>query len=203
MSSANPAPPRSGLLLTRVSVGLLLLLGTFLILRSFIVPILWASVVVFMTWGLYERACRMSGRPQLTAGLFTLSVLLLFGIPSLWVLISLAEQTAGLVRAAQGWISAGAPLPGWLMDIGWLGPRIEELRSQALQGTGELGPHLVRLGRGLSEQLIGVARGAVQSALSFLITLVTAFVLYVNGRNVVEGARRLMLHIFPDRPPDF
>jgi len=199
----NPATsgPRAGLIVTRIVIGLLLIGTTLIVLQSFIVPMAWAAIVAFMTWGLYARTSRVLGKPRLTAFLYTLAVFLLFGIPAVFLLVAVAEQGTKLGRAAQEWIAAGTPLPPWLTELRWLGPHIESLRRHGIPGMEQIGPHLARFGAGLSQGLLIMGAGLARNVFEFAVTLVTLYVLYLEGEGICEYARGLSAQLFPNRSP--
>ncbi len=70
-----------GLMAARVVGAILLLLGTFLVMRPFLVPMVWAGILAYMTWPLFVRLRNWSSRPRLSAGLFTLAVFLVVAFP--------------------------------------------------------------------------------------------------------------------------
>ena len=53
------------------------------ILKYFIVPVLWACIIAYMTWPMYKRILRMfnSNRPTLSASIMISLVILVVGIP--------------------------------------------------------------------------------------------------------------------------
>ena len=53
------------------------------ILKYFIVPVLWACIIAYMTWPLYKRIQNLCGenRPALSATLMTSLLMLVVGIP--------------------------------------------------------------------------------------------------------------------------
>lgn len=191
-----------GLPLTRVAVGLLLGVGVFLVLRPFLVPAAWAATLGFVTWGPYARVRAATGRPNLTALLFTLAALLLLGIPTVWLLVLLIEQAIALLRAGQEWVAGGAVLPAWLLGLHWIGPRLQQILHEGAS-TGDLVPQMGQIVRALSQQVLSIAGGVAQNVFAFLITVVTLYVVYSEGESLVARARRVLVYVFPSRPPEF
>ena len=93
--------PRLGLTIARIGLVLGLMFATLLVLQPFLVPMAWAGVVAYMTWGIYARVRRETGHPAITAALFALFVLLLFGLPAVWMMVAVAEQATRLAEALQ------------------------------------------------------------------------------------------------------
>jgi predicted PurR-regulated permease PerM len=203
MESRLAGAPRLGLTLSRLGFGLLLLVAALLVVRPFLVPAVWAATVAIMTWGLYARACRMTGRPRAMAGLFTLATFLVLGVPTVWLLVMVIDESIRLIDAAQAWIEAGAVLPAWLAGNRWLGPPLERLISQPLPGAGELGPRLLAVGSALSQQVLAIAGGVAQNVFAFLVTMITLYVFYSDGERITAHGRRLFAYLFPDRPAGY
>ena len=192
-----------GLPVARIGVGLLLLGVTLVILRPFLIPAVWAATIAYMTWGPFQRVVRLTWRPHAAAALFTLAIFLLLGVPVAWLLALGIEESIDLITAAQEWIAAGAPLPAWLTENAWLGPRIERLAARPLPGADELGPRLLAVARALSQRVLAVAGGVAGNVFAFLVTLITLYVFYAEGERMTARGRRLFAYVFPLRPADY
>jgi predicted PurR-regulated permease PerM len=195
--------PLLGLAIARIGIVLGLMLATFFVLRPFIVPMTWAAVVAYMTWGIYAHVRARTGRPAITAALFALVVLLLFGLPAVWMLVAVAEQATRLAEAVQVWIAGGAQLPGWLVTLPYVGEHIEEVYRGAVFDLGRVEPVLGQLGRFISGLLLTAIGGALGNTVEFLFTVITLYVFYLDGERIVAQSRRILAHLFPDRPPEF
>jgi len=192
---------RTGLLLTRIAGALVLLAAAYLVLRPFLVPMVWAAIGAYVTWPLYARARARLRRPTLTAGLFTLSVLVLIGIPIGWFIVALADQGTALARVTIEWLHAGAPLPEWLGSNAWVQRQIEALRSLAMPT--DVTPYLAGIGRQLSNTLVALGGGLARNVFAFAVTLVGLFTLYVNGEGLLRHARRILAAFYPTTSPQF
>lgn len=195
--------PRVGLAIARIGLVLGLLVATILVLRPFLAPMAWAAIVAFMTWGLYRRARAATGRPALTAAAFAVFVLLIMGLPTAWLLVLVAEQATRLAEVGQAWVSAGAQLPQWLVDLPYVGWRLANLYQEAMRDLSTVEPMLGQVGKFASGLLLTAIGGALGNTVDFLFTVVTLYVFYVEGERIVSHARRLLTRIFPDRPPEF
>jgi predicted PurR-regulated permease PerM len=198
-----PASPRPGLLLTRIGVGLLLLVVTLIILRPFLVPAVWAATIAYMTWGTFQRASRATGRPRLVAFGFTLVTFLLLGVPAVWLMVLAIDESIRLLGVAQEWIQAGTPLPAWITESRWLGPAIERRLAEPLPGAGELGPRLLAVMRALTQQVLAVAGSVAENVFAFLVTVISLYVIYADGERIAAAVRRLFAFVFPERPADY
>src|ERR1700751_3305843 len=109
-------------------VLLLLLVGCLLVLRPFVSALLWAVVLCFSSWPLYQRLLKLvRGRRTLAALLMALGMILIILLPFLVVGLTLADNVKELTSAAQAWLSAGqhGP-PGWLAKVPVVGQQATE-----------------------------------------------------------------------------
>lgn len=105
------------------AVVLLLLVGCVLVLRPFFSPLLWAVVLTFSTWPVYERLrAALHGWRNTAALAMTLLLAGAFVLPLVLVSASLADNAQMLVRAVRDTFAEGPPAPpAWLEAVPWLG----------------------------------------------------------------------------------
>jgi predicted PurR-regulated permease PerM len=194
---------RPGLVVARVGAGLGLAAAALIVLRPFLVPLLWAAIAAYTTWPLFVWVGRVTGRPRLAAALLTAAVAFGLGVPLGWVLATVANEAAHLVLLLQQ--SAGGPLtlPDWIASRAWLREPIEQLRATWLLDTHALRDLFTRNLSEVSSQLLSLAGGLARNVIQFAITLMALFVLYLDGEKVLAQARRLSAVFFPAAPEDF
>jgi predicted PurR-regulated permease PerM len=202
MVSTARAEPRPGLLLARVGVGLLLLGVTVAIVLPFLMPAVWAATIAYMTWTPYRWVSEATGRPRVTAFLFTLATFLLLGIPTVWLLALAIDESVHLIGVGQEWIRAGAPLPAWITENRWVGPPLQRLLSEPLEGVRDYAPRLLEVGRALSQQVLSAAGSVAENVFGFLVTIVMLYVFYCEGERLATRGRRIFVYLFPRRLPD-
>ena len=98
----------------RIVGAAILFVATLLVLRPFVIPMLWAAILAYLTWPLYLRLAARTRRRELSAAAFALLVALGLGIPVALVIVSVANDASNLASNALEWQRAGAPLPDWL-----------------------------------------------------------------------------------------
>lgn len=194
---------RVGHVLARVGGGLLLLYGTYLVLRPFLVPIVWAAIIAYVTWPVFRAARRITERPRLVAGVITLTVALGVGVPLGWMLAVLANEATALATRLAGWVSAGAPPPLWVVDRPWLAARIDQLEVREYLDPTKLAGYATQYGTIISTRLVDLAGGVARNVFAFSITLVLLFAFYTDGERLLQHARRLADVIFPRAPAAF
>lgn len=197
------AGPSAGAVVARLAGGLGLLAGALLVLRPFLIPIAWACIAAYVTWPPVAALRRRTGRPHLAAGIGTLTVGLGLGLPVAWVLVALATEAGHLVGVVRGWVETGMPLPAWLTVRPAIAERLEELRASAGLEPSEAVRFATQRAAAITSRLVDLAGGIAANAFRFTITLVTLYVLYLEGEPLVAHARRLARVVFPRAPAGF
>lgn len=204
MSEPSPAPRAApGVVAARLAAAALLLGGTLLVLRPFLVPLVWAAILVVVTWPLYRRLSAATGRPQLAAGVMTGAVAVLVGIPFLLLLGTLVQEVTDGVAQVLAWRESGSPLPSWLTETE-LGRRgLDLLQRSGLARPEAAGEMLGRVGTATSRGVVALAGGFASNLLKFGVTLVAQFAFYANGERILALVRRLAPLLFPVAPAQF
>ena len=79
------------------------------ILKYFIVPVLWACIIAYMTWPIYKRIQRICGmnRPTLSATVMTSMLILVVGLPFTFAIFLLQHEGRNLFFDLQRQLSSG------------------------------------------------------------------------------------------------
>jgi predicted PurR-regulated permease PerM len=196
----RPLDPRAGSVAARVGGALALLAATLYVMRPFLVPIVWAGILAYVTWPLFRAVRRHTKRPRLSAGLFTGAVALGVGIPVAWVLVALATEATHLIGLAREWLDAGAPFPEWVMTRPWLAERATEIRDNAIVEPTAVLQYVTRYASQVSGRLVEVAGGLASNVFKFTITVLALFFFYLDGERLGAHAGRLTKIVFPSAP---
>ena len=196
----RPLDPRTGSVSARVGGGLALLAATLWVMRPFLVPIVWAGILAYVTWPLFRTVRRHTRRPRLSAGLFTGAVALGVGVPVAWVLVALAGEANHLIGLLRQWLDAGAPLPEFVMTRPWLAERVVEVRDNAIVDPTAVLRYVTRYASQVSGQLVEIASGLATNVFKFAISVLSLFFFYVDGERLGTQAGRLAKIVFPTAP---
>jgi len=188
---------RAGSVVARVGGGVVLLVLSAWVLRPFLVPVVWAGILAYVTWPLYRFVRHHTRRPRLASGLFTLATALVVGVPVAWILVALAGEATHLISAARAWVEAGAPLPDVVMQRPWLAERLTRLRDESVVEPRAIAEYATRYASQVSSQLLNIAGGLASNAFKFAITVVTLFFFYLDGERLIDYAQRLTRVVFP------
>jgi predicted PurR-regulated permease PerM len=177
--------------------------GTLLVLQPFVVPLLWAAILAFVTWPLYHRLAERAKRRELAAAGFALAVALAFGVPVALVLANLASELTGIARDAIAWQQAGAPLPAWLTENEYGQRATQLLRESHLLDPERLGEYLAQVGNATAGAVVALAGSVARNLLKLGVMIVGLYGFYVSGPRIVELGKRLAPLLFPVAPARF
>jgi len=195
MNEAHPP-----LWLRRALIAVLLsvlLLAGLVVLQPFVTAVVWAAILVYVSWPLYQRLlARLHGRRGLAA--FTMTLVLavvLVAVPA-WLLFMLQREGYGAMRDAVALLRAGVELPEPLAAIPWLGPWLEE-QLALLGGDREtLGRQLAAMseqwGQWLGARAVSLLGDLGLNAMRFAIALLTAFFLFRDGERLIAQSRQVL-----------
>jgi predicted PurR-regulated permease PerM len=184
----------------RVGGGLALLAATLWVMQPFLVPIVWAGILAYVTWPLFRAVRRHTRRPRLSASLFTGAVALGVGIPVAWLLVALASEANHLIALSRQWLDAGAPFPDWVMSRPWLAERATEIRDNAIVDPTAVLQYATRYASQVSGRLVEVASGLASNVFKFAISVLSLFFFYLDGERLGVHAGRLARIVFPTAP---
>ncbi len=97
------------------------------ILKYFIVPVLWASIITYMTWPMYKRIQRLCGehRPTLSASIMISLVVLVVGVPLTVAIFILQHEGRNLYFDLHRQLSSGhLSVPDFIRDLPLIGKEI-------------------------------------------------------------------------------
>lgn len=160
-----------------------LIMGCFVVLRPFLSAILWAVILSFSTWPVYQRIERaVAGRKAPAAGLMVLSVAAVLVLPLALLGASLAENVSALLEMARQLLSEGpSDPPAWVAKLPVMGSRLHD-RWQAMAGSGaKLTEELMQYLVPLRDWGLRVAANMGEGILYLSLSVFIAFFLYRDG----------------------
>ncbi len=175
--------------------------GCGLVMRPFVLDILWAAILCFVTWPLYELLLKwLRGRRTLVAAIMTILLLLVLFIPFFVIGLKFTDS----IRAAMEWLEAhkqtGLPLPPvWVERIPLAGAKLSEYWS-ALAADEEtvanrLMPWIQKAGLWLLQHSVDLGQGIGHLAISVMI----AFFIYRAGDGVTARLREMFQQVSGDK----
>lgn len=180
-----------------------LLLGSLWILRPFLGPAIWATMVVVATWPFMLRIEQILWRKRLLAvTVMSLLLLLLFVVPLTMAIVTLVENADIMAGWARGVTTYRLPEqpPGWLLQLPLLGSLIERLWAEVnLEGLREWLPRLTPYAGNLTRWFVSEVGNVGVLLLQFLMTVVIAAVMYATGEDALKLVQRFARRLGGDR----
>lgn len=187
---------------TRTTLAVLfigiLIAASFWVLRPFLAAFLWATMIVVATWPmLLTVQARLWGRRGLAAAVMTLLLLLVFIVPfslAIATIVGKADEIAAWVKSLATFTVP--PPPAWFGNIPFFGPKLSEQWQQlAALSSADLSAYLAPYAGKLVRWFVDQAGSVGMMILQFLLTVIIAAILYINGETAAAGvesfARRL------------
>lgn len=180
-----------------VALGLL----AFAILQPFIVPIAWATIMVYTTWPMYLSVKRrLGGRATLAATAMTLLLSAAIVLPLLWLLATLRVELGSAYGALTDWLAQGPhqvpPVLAAIPGLGeWLQRSLDEMTA-APDGLKRQVGEWVEQGSGSLLNLLG---GAGRNAVKLGMALITALFLYRDGETLLAQLREVLRRLVGSR----
>ena len=194
MSTPHPRPSGD---LARVTFGVLVigvLLGaTLWLLRPFLGPLIWATMLVVASWPLMRRVQGLLwGRRSLAVLVMTLGLLLLFVVPMAGAVVTIvenADRLAGWARIASHYTLPEDP-PIWVVQLPLVGDTLAGLWVQGTTlGLRDLLPKVMPYAGDLTRWFVAQVGSVGLLLFQFLLTVVIAAVMYASGEFAAYDSR--------------
>lgn len=177
------------LLLLSLFVGLMLL--SFQILKPFIVPVVWAAILAYITWPIYQAILRKLGqRKNLSALIMTAILSILIGVPVVMAIFMLQHEGRELYFKLQEQLFSGSMvLPDPVKSIPIIGQELNNLVTHinthpddiAITIRGWIQDHI-----GFGKMVVGeISRNVFKLSLAIL----TLFFFYRDGSYILDQVR--------------
>ena len=171
-------------LITVTMLAVLVLLG-FRVMEPFIIPVVWAAILAFVSWPAYERLLRAChGRSVLASLLMTAAVSLAVIAPIAWLALVLRIELVRAWHDTQDLLAGGLQLPPAILKIPWIGDQLRELAARASQDPHVLGLELRKVADHSFDQIVRLIGGVSREAAKMALTAVSLFFVYKDGQRV-------------------
>ena len=178
-------------------VLLVLIAGCFLVLRPFISALLWAIILSFSTWPVYEWWTRvLKGRKTLAATIMTLLLAGVFVVPVLIMGLSFADEATSLIaRIRQSFETGLPPLPPWVERLPVIGADLHqrwlEWTADRTQFENFIGPYQKQI----SFYILTSTSVIAQALLQILLSIVVCFFFYRDGEKTAQSFANFLRRI--------
>lgn len=203
MAERDPSAIVRSILLGVFLVGLLLL--SYLMLRWFIAPVVWALILAYVSWPLYARMrANLRDNAIGSALLMTLLLTAAFVLPMLWLIALVQREVVIAYQTVSVYLEQGAQtLPEILQKIPWIGGRLQELADSIAGDSSELRAEVLRWAQSWLGKATDLLGGVGRNAAKLGFALVTVIFVYRDGEKLLSQVRRLLLHFLGTRAESY
>lgn len=172
-----------------------------LVLRPFIVPILWAAILAYTSWPLFlQLRVLLRGLNTPSALLMTLIIGCVVVLPVLWILDLVQIELVGAYRLLRAWLAQGSPtLPGFIERLPWVGVHLQAALRRYSADPGALGQQASAWMLSWASRLGAIVGGVGRNLLKLALTLLTLFFFFRDGETIVTQTQRVVRHFFQER----
>ncbi len=211
MPALFPFPPEESIVLSQnridkfagIALVTVLITGCFAVLRPFLFAILWALILSFSTWPIYQRMERaVAGRRTLAAAMMVSSVAAVLIVPLVFLGTSLAEDVTTLIDMVRQLLSEGPPAPpAWVAELPLVGSRLHD-RWQEMAGSGaKLTAELMRYLVPVRDWALQGAANLGSSILHLTLSVFIAFFFYRDGAALAQTMKTLFARVGGKQAP--
>jgi predicted PurR-regulated permease PerM len=198
MSDKNSPPfDLTHTVLSVLFIGILIA-SSFWVMRPFLMPLIWAAVIVVATWPVFEKLeARLGGRHGLAVAAMAAAMLLIIIVPITLAVVTIAGYVGDMPARVRSLatLSQSAP-PDWVSGIPLAGKRIAtRWRDLAALSAEDRAAAIAPYVKTAAQWLLAKAGSFGMTMLNFFLTVIIATIFYANGTTVRKGilafARRL------------
>lgn len=191
----NESPPIPGM--HRIVPALLLaclLLLSYWVLRNFLLTLVWAFILAYVTWPAYQWLRRkLKGRITESAALMTVVISLVIFSTIFWLGRLLQEELIAAYQALAAYFSQSThPLPDFLLTIPWLGTELQAWIDQLMGDPAGITGQLAGWGRQLAGRLAAFLGNVGHFTMQLGIVLVTLFFCFRDGNKAMAQLRQAL-----------
>jgi predicted PurR-regulated permease PerM len=186
-------------LITLVMLAGLVLLGA-RVLDPFIVPLVWAGILAYVTWPAYKwllGKCR--GRSTIAALVMTTIVSAAVIAPLAWLAVVVRVELERLYHDLQVLLAGGVQLPPVVLKLPWVGDQLHELTTRAAQDPHALGAELRRITDHSFDQIARIIGSIGRNVVKLLLTVVSLFFVFRDGSRVAAELARALEQLLGPR----
>ncbi len=172
-----------------------LLVGCFVVLRPFFSAILWAVILSFATWPIYQTIERLlSGKKALASLLMMLIVAMILVLPFVVLWLSFADTITVLLDMVRQLLKEGLPYPpSWLMQVPAIGAKVHDYWLSIAGSSSQLTDLLSKYLFPLRVWAVSVTAHTGAGIVHLSLTLFLTFFCYRDGASLA-GKMVMLLH---------
>jgi len=190
------------LLVGAILVGIFLL--TYTILQPFLIPVIWAAILAYVSWPLHIRLLRVTRRRASVAALLTTLLLtVIIILPVLWLVLLLQIETVVAYREVQAFLATNPTLSPTLQQLPWVGPWLQQRLAELVADPAALRAQLGVLFERSTGEITVLIGGVGRNLAKLFFALLTLYFLLRDGRRLFEQLRGALENILGEQVRDY
>ncbi len=186
-------------LLTVVLLAVLVILG-FQILDPFIVPIVWAAILAYVSWPGYQWLLRVfRGRDIIAALAMTIVITAAVVAPLAWLIIILRFEVVHVYKELQGLLLNSTQLPPTLLKLPWIGDQLSDLSARMAQDPRALNLQLHEWAERSFSVMARILGGVGRNAVKLFFAVLSLFFVYRDGQRFASQFARVLEQVLGPR----
>lgn len=178
--------------------GLVLL--SYAVLKPFLVPVIWAFILAYVTWPLFVRLRRaLRERVTLSALIMTLAMTAAFIVPVIWVVRLLRVEVASGYAEFAAYLASNPRLPQTLAGIPLLGEALQGVLDRVSSDPEALKRELGLLVDQSLGEIRTILGGVGRNLAKTFFSLLTLFFMYRNGEALALQVRDVLERLIGER----
>jgi predicted PurR-regulated permease PerM len=170
-------------------------IGCLLILLPFVPAMLWAAILVYCTWPVYQRLSAFL-RPGLAAFLITVAIAAIVLVP----LVHLGLIAAKEARESEGWVHDAMqnglpPAPVFIARIPLIGTIITDFWNNSADDLGGAGGDLQPIFGTVAHSGLKLLLTLTHGLVGTVVALFIAYFFYLSGAAIIARIRILLVRI--------
>lgn len=166
----------------------------FHVLKYFIVPVLWATIIAYMTWPLYQsiyRSC--SQRSTLSATLMILFIILVIGIPLTFAIFILQHEGRNLYYELQKQVFSGHfNVPQFIRDLPVIGKEITRTLKELNQDPNSIIQNISNWIQGHLNYGKFVLNEISKNIIKLCFAIMSLFFFYRDGQTILNQVSKAL-----------
>jgi len=182
--------------------GLLVL--SYGVLRPFLVPVIWALILTYVTWPMFLRLRKLlRGQVTLAAVIMTLLLTTAIIVPVVWLAGLMRTELASAYETLAAFLAKQPQLPESISGVPWLGDWLQELIDRVSKDPQSLPAELAKVADQSLGEIRTVIGGVGRNLAKTFSALLSAVFMYRSGEQFAKQVREVMHRLLGERVDDY
>jgi predicted PurR-regulated permease PerM len=172
----------------------------FQVLQPFVVPMIWAVILAYVTWPAHEwLVARLRGRRTPSALLMTLLITSAIVLPIVWLVLLAQSEVLQVYREFAALLAKGPKIPESILSLPVIGPWLRGLLERLAQDPEALNVEIQNFLQRSSVEAGAIVGGVGRNVVKLVIAMFSLFFMYRDGHRVAAEVGVVLRQFFGNR----